>query len=506
MPELFGMPLLSGPPPPSTSSRADICCRKCNKEFNILFTRARRCNHCGYSYCSSCSDYQALMPRSGSESGYQPMPVCSFCIENLNITAGGKSYLKGLSLARLKKYVDAYNIKVEGILEKDELISRIIASRRDNGCLPPANEDFYRKYSVPVRQGSRSRGLFSRTLGQDRPFEATPPSRPPPQNPSSTFARPDLDPSQRHNVPPPPPRPTARAQAQQAYNQPRTAPYSTRQPPPPHSPRPQYPQHNSATPPHYRPNTAHPGAQSASNMPGRWGTPPSRPASAAPAVPPQPRAPVPTLEQLMNMTEDAIAQMSIGTLKSVLFQNHVNARLLLEKSDLVAKVRALVTDERREREREAALRAREEQEIIERQHAMMEEHRMREEQLRLEREAREREESERARAGDSGAEERDIPVQDDGEAGVPLEKPGDSPRGGDAKTSSPVGPSISSSLERSGLCIICQDEEANIAIVDCGHLAMCRGCSELVMSSSRECPLCRTRIVTEGRLLRIFKT
>lgn len=160
------------------------------------------------------------------------------------------------------------------------------------------------------------------------------------------------------------------------------------------------------------------------------------------------------------MTEDAIAQMSIGTLKSVLFQNHVNARLLLEKSDLVAKVRALVADERREREREAALRAREEQEIIERQHAMMEEHRMREEQLRLEREVREREELERARAGDS--------VQDDGEAGVPLERPGDSPRGGDAKTSSPVGPSISSSLERSGLCIICQDEEANIAIVDCG--------------------------------------
>ncbi|KIK75010.1 hypothetical protein PAXRUDRAFT_511183 [Paxillus rubicundulus Ve08.2h10] len=58
----------------------------------------------------------------------------------------------------------------------------------------------------------------------------------------------------------------------------------------------------------------------------------------------------------------------------------------------------------------------------------------------------------------------------------------------------------------SGLCVICQDEEANIAIVDCGHLAMCRACSDLVLASSRECPLCRTRIVTEARLLRIFKT
>ena len=37
------------------------------------------------------------------------------------------------------------------------------------------------------------------------------------------------------------------------------------------------------------------------------------------------------------------------------------------------------------------------------------------------------------------------------------------------------------------------------------HLAMCRACSDLIMNSTRECPLCRTRIVTEARLLRIFK-
>ena len=34
----------------------------------------------GYSYCYSCSDYQALMPRRGNEAGYDPMPVCAFCI------------------------------------------------------------------------------------------------------------------------------------------------------------------------------------------------------------------------------------------------------------------------------------------------------------------------------------------------------------------------------------------------------------------------------------------
>lgn len=77
----------------------------------------------------------------------------------------------------------------------------------------------------------------------------------------------------------------------------------------------------------------------------------------------------------------------------------------------------------------------------------------------------------------------------------------------ETKTKAPVISNISmSALERNGLCVVCQDEEANIAIVDCGHMAMCRNCSDLIMTSSKECPLCRTRIVTEARLLRIFKS
>jgi hypothetical protein len=37
--------------------------------------------------------------------------------------------LRNLSLARLKKYVDAYNIKADGVLEKDDLIQKIMAIR-----------------------------------------------------------------------------------------------------------------------------------------------------------------------------------------------------------------------------------------------------------------------------------------------------------------------------------------------------------------------------------------
>lgn len=194
------------------------------------------------------------------------------------------------------------------------------------------------------------------------------------------------------------------------------------------------------------------------------------------------------------MSDDEVSQMSISALKTVLFQNHVNARLMLEKSDLVARVHALLGDERQERAREAAIHAREEEEIFTRRHAMMEEQHCQDEQAH---------EGRRSNAH---------PPEGDAQQPKPNVPP-----------SPMMGTAID--LERNGLCVVCQDEEANIAVVDCGcvpiffekhplttkvvpgrHLAMCRQCSDLIMSSSRECPLCRTRIVTEARLLRIFKS
>ncbi|KAI0250629.1 hypothetical protein BJV78DRAFT_1127617 [Lactifluus subvellereus] len=466
----IGMPLLSGPAPlPHDSSRADISCRKCNKEFNIVFTRARKCNHCGYSYCSSCSDYQALMPREGTSAGFDPVPVCAFCIENLTITAGGRSYLRNLALARLKKYVDAYNIKTDGVLEKDDLIAKIIAAR-ENGCLPYANESFYRKHSVPNGRTGRPRGLFSRREGP-QPVQPTPP-RQPPSNVTTDFPRPDLDPSRQQRSPPAPrrttPRPQAPPQSQPSSRaQPYPPPRST--PPPTAAPRPRRTPSSDAPPPQPRPDA--PRASDQGTMPGTGNTP--HPSASPPSAAPL-SSPTPTLDELLAMTDEEVSHMSISALKSVLYQNHVNARLLLEKSDLVARVHDLLGDERQERAREAAIHAREEEESIARQHALMEEQHLREEQARQKRE-------QAHVAGDGGQQP----------------KP---------KVSPPPMMGTPADLERIGLCVVCQDEEANIAIVDCGHLAMCRQCSDLIMSSSRECPLCRTRIVTEARLLRIFKS
>lgn len=83
------------------------------------------------------------MPRD--HSGYNPVPVCAFCIENLTsgstsfgfrthliccaATAGSRNYLKSLSLGKLKKYADAYNLRSDQIIEKDDLVDKLMAYR-----------------------------------------------------------------------------------------------------------------------------------------------------------------------------------------------------------------------------------------------------------------------------------------------------------------------------------------------------------------------------------------
>ncbi|KAI0729769.1 hypothetical protein C8Q72DRAFT_826276 [Fomitopsis betulina] len=487
-----GMPLLSGPPPDYRENEPS--CRKCDKEFNVLFARARKCNHCGYSYCHSCTDFQALMPRHGSETGYDPVPVCAFCIDNLTVTAGGKSHLKLLPLARLKKYANAYNIKVNGVLEKDDLINALISVRGRNGCLPHTNEDFYRKYSVPNRRTNRPRGVFARAMDA---VGSSPPNAPPrqQQRPQQQQPPPQYQPRQRTTSGPSTfPRPDLEGRRQTEA----THAYGHHPPPPPrdHSyhappPRPQ------ATSGRSNLNVPNPNA---GQYRGR-----ARAASASSPTTPRtqsPAPPVPTLDQLIEMPENDIARLSIGTLKAVLFHNHVNARLVVEKAELVAKVWTLIKDERRERERHAAMEAAESAAEEEARREAAEERSAAEER----REAREH--VERAQ-DDASAVDVDIADEEQAEAHAqtldaapppPPPKPATSPS--PATGPLPRGPQ----LERTGLCVICQDEEANIVIVDCGHLCLCRSCSDLIMKGTRECPLCRTRIVTEQRLLRIFKT
>jgi hypothetical protein len=99
----------------------------------------------GYMYCSSHANLTALMPRSGPSSGFDPAEVCSWCIDHLmgeytihlhgwhsehpTVTASGRAQLKNMPLAKLRKYLDAYNIKSERVIEKADLVDLIIAAR-----------------------------------------------------------------------------------------------------------------------------------------------------------------------------------------------------------------------------------------------------------------------------------------------------------------------------------------------------------------------------------------
>ena len=44
-----GLPLLSESPPTFAPPDSETACRKCNKEFSLIFVRSRKCNHCGAS-------------------------------------------------------------------------------------------------------------------------------------------------------------------------------------------------------------------------------------------------------------------------------------------------------------------------------------------------------------------------------------------------------------------------------------------------------------------------
>lgn len=112
--------------------------------------------------------------------------------------------------------------------------------------------------------------------------------------------------------------------------------------------------------------------------------------------------------------------------------------MILEKRELVDKVMILVDMERRDRAREQAIHEAEERAAIEQQ-------RLRMEQLRTDAEYRA---NASASAGFNTSQSRSYPST--------------------RPTSPGPAPATTGFVERDGLCVVCQDEEANVAVVDCG--------------------------------------
>ncbi|OWZ62769.1 hypothetical protein AYX15_05126 [Cryptococcus neoformans] len=448
-----GLPILSGLPPVTESTN----CRQCNKDFNPLWRRKNICGHCGYEYCSSClSDGQALMPRrpgqaalnprplselkaglglddkrGSSGSGYEAESVCLPCLSMLQVTAAPVTILRSLPIKRLKDYLAAYNIPCIGAKEKEDIVQTVLKARSPStGCLSPEAESYYRRRSVP-KGNTQSPSSRLNNIQQSRPItDSDRPSPSGPQTYASSYQRPS--PHVHYRPPPPPPPPNS-----YRHTSPRQQPQT--------QPRPQT---------NYGPTFTQ-------------ARPPPRPA-ASPTPPP----PVPSIHSLVALPDSYLSSLSIGTLKAILYENHVRVdfKQVLEKKELIARVKELVDDERKRLERQRIA----EQEGLEQSYPIS---------------------------------SPQAPISDEVEASEntagPEDTEGDSDETPKPAKKVPTGPMPE--IER-GLCVVCQDEEATLAAVDCGHLCMCPHCSDLIMATTQECPLCRTRIVTKQRLIRIYRT
>jgi len=182
----------------------------------------------------------------------------------------------------------------------------------------------------------------------------------------------------------------------------------------------------------------------------------------------------------------------VSVLKEILFHNHVNVRLLIEKSDLVERVTTLIADERREMERQEVFRQMEEEQgRLRRMEMEVGAHTERLDELHLASEPQPplqtsdvvlepTPDAAHGQGPEVPADSNDVnqPIPNaHGEGVTPstadLTPPGlqsvtntqTPPRPAPGLTSRP---GMAINLERNGLCVICQDEEANIAIVDCG--------------------------------------
>lgn len=157
------------------------------------------------------------------------------------------------------------------------------------------------------------------------------------------------------------------------------------------------------------------------------------------------------------MPSERIGSLSIGHLKSILNTNHVNPGQVLEKSDLVQKVLTLVGAEKAERERQRLAEEREEMERVQREISRMEE------------EERARERRERENYSDRSSLPRRNSSSSPAAHHNREQSLGSNSSPPPSRTPSPsITQKMASALERTGLCVVCQDDEANIAIVDCG--------------------------------------
>jgi hypothetical protein len=49
------------------------------------------------------------------------------------------------------------------------------------------------------------------------------------------------------------------------------------------------------------------------------------------------------------------------------------------------------------------------------------------------------------------------------------------------------------------LCVVCMEVEKSVTLLPCSHLCMCVACTEIIMASTKQCPVCRAPVATTQR-------
>ena len=50
----------------------------------------------------------------------------------ITVTAAGKNYLKSLPLSKLRKYANAYDVRIDHAIEKEDVIEAVLSARVRN--------------------------------------------------------------------------------------------------------------------------------------------------------------------------------------------------------------------------------------------------------------------------------------------------------------------------------------------------------------------------------------
>ncbi|KAF8761107.1 Chromatin organization modifier domain [Rhizoctonia solani] len=136
----------------------------------------------------------------------------------------GRASLRAMPLAHLKAYLNAYGLRAPPhAVEKEDYVRAVLDAR--------ANEDYYRRHSIPQPTGERPKGFLARMAESFSDFVDSLP-----QPELSTHVHPPPVPP-RHTAPRPPPPPPPRPQAAPSPSNARPTPQQPQHNPPPHHPQ-----------------------------------------------------------------------------------------------------------------------------------------------------------------------------------------------------------------------------------------------------------------------------